>query len=269
MSKKRVQEQFGAHAAGYVASPIHAKGASLARLVALTQPQPHWLALDVATSAGHTALTFAPHVSHVVATDITPQMLLLAGKLAGEQGVGDLSLGAADAEALPFADRSFDLVTCRIAAHHFPDVGRFLAESARVLRPDGILAVVDNIVPGSHLRGKKARRQRDAGRYVNAFEKLRDPSHHRCLSLDEWTRAFHEAGFTNVTQETAYKQMAFEPWAERMGVSADNKVRLRAMLLQAPEPAAEFLLPQGAGTNLSFRLTEAIIVGRKPSAARP
>jgi len=269
VSKERVQEQFGAHAAGYVASPIHAQGASLARLVALTQPQSHWLALDVATAAGHTALAFAPHVGHVVATDITPQMLPLAAGLAVERGIVNLSLGAADAEALPFAGDSFDLVTCRIAAHHFPDVGRFLVESARVLRPDGILAVVDNVVPGSHLRGKKARRQRDAGRYVNAFEKLRDPSHHRCLSLDEWSRAFHEAGFIRIIQETAYKQMAFEPWAERMGVSADNKVRLCAMLLQAPEPVAEFLLPQGAGTNLSFRLAEMIIVGRKPPAACP
>jgi len=65
---------------------------------------------------------------------------------------------------LPFGG-AFDLVTCRIAAHHFADIGRFLRESARALRPGGLLAVVDNVVPCSRLRGKRADRQRQAGAY--------------------------------------------------------------------------------------------------------
>lgn len=75
-----------------------------------------------------------------------------------------------------FGDGAFDAVTCRIAPHHFADIGRFIAEAVRVLRPGGLLAVVDNIVPGSRLRGKKADRRRAAGEYINIFEKLRDPT---------------------------------------------------------------------------------------------
>ena len=56
-------------------STVHAQGESLARLVELTNPQPTWIVLDVSTGAGHTALAFAPHVAHVVATDLTPQMI--------------------------------------------------------------------------------------------------------------------------------------------------------------------------------------------------
>ncbi|MCP4428488.1 MAG: methyltransferase type 11, partial [Chloroflexi bacterium] len=78
MSKSVVKEQFGANAAAYATSKPHAKGASLARLVELTRPQPDWQMLDVATAAGHTAFIFAPHVAHVWATDITPEMLALA-----------------------------------------------------------------------------------------------------------------------------------------------------------------------------------------------
>ena len=263
--KQRVQQQFGASAAAYATSQVHAKGASLARLVELLRPQPEWRVLDVATAAGHTALAFAPHVAHVTATDITEPMLMVAAQLAQDRGVANISLQTADAENLPFVDGSFDLVTCRIAAHHFLEVGRFLTEAVRVLRPHGLLAVVDNVVPGSRLRGKKAQRQRDAGRYVNAFEKLRDPSHHRCLSLPQWEDAFRTASFELVHQETASKPIDFDDWATRMRVSAENRLRLRALLLQAPEPVAEFLSPQISGDKLSFQLTETILIGRKPA----
>jgi len=75
MTKSLVQQQFGAHAATYVTSAVHAKGASLARVVELVAPRPDWHALDVATGAGHMALAFAPYVTRVVASDITPEML--------------------------------------------------------------------------------------------------------------------------------------------------------------------------------------------------
>ena len=74
MTKSLVQQQFGAHAAAYSTSTVHAKGASLARLVELVKPQPDWRALDIATGSGHTAAAFAPHVSRVTASDITGEM---------------------------------------------------------------------------------------------------------------------------------------------------------------------------------------------------
>ncbi|MEW5987213.1 MAG: methyltransferase domain-containing protein [Chloroflexota bacterium] len=264
MDKQLVQQQFGRSAAAYATSTVHAKGASLARLVELTRPQPNWRVLDVATAAGHTALAFAPHVAWVVATDLTPAMLPVARRLAQERGLSNMVWNAADAEALPFAPASFDLVTCRIAPHHFPHVERFLAEAARVLRPGGVLAVVDNVVPGAAgVRGRKAKAAALlAGRYVNALEKLRDPSHHDCLSLDEWVNGFAAAGFAVTAQETADKTMAFDDWVERMQVGAADQVRLRVMLRQAPEAAAGFLTPQFSGDRITFRLSEAIVVGQ-------
>ena len=117
MSEPRslVQKQFGAHAAGYATSPVHAKGASLQRLIDLVQPEKHWRALDVATGAGHTALAFAPHVAEVTASDITDEMLAEAEKLARARGLANVIFAKADAMALPFADSSFELVTSRDA----------------------------------------------------------------------------------------------------------------------------------------------------------
>ncbi len=258
MSKHLVKKQFGEHAAAYATSPVHAQGASLARLVELVQPQPHWRVLDVATAAGHTAFAFAPHVAQVVATDLTPEMIPVAAKLAAEKGIENVTLESADAESLPYADASFDLVTCRIAPHHFPHIDRFMAEAARVLRPLGILAVVDNVVPGGDPAADAA------GAYVNAFEKLRDPSHHRALSAAEWLAAYAAAGFVLLHVETAAKRMAFTPWAERMGVSPETLAELRRLLRDAPPAAAVFFAVEAAGDDLSFTLDEAIFVGRKP-----
>ncbi len=261
-NKQTVKQQFGANAAAYATSVVHAKGYSLARLVEQTQPQTDWSMLDVATAAGHTAFAFAPHVAQVTATDLTPEMLTVAAGLAQEKEITNVRFELADAEDLPYDNDTFDLVTCRIAPHHFPDIQQFIYEAARVLKPGGLLAVVDNIVPGTHLRGKKARLLNAAGAYVNAFEKLRDPSHGRCWSASEWMHGFQQAGFAVQHQELLAKEMEFGSWVARMQVSPEDTVRLRAMLTQAPTAVADFLTPQISNDRITFHLTELLIVGK-------
>ena len=250
MDKKSVQEQFGAHARTYITSRPHAKGASLQRLVELVEPQPDWHALDVATAAGHTAFAFAPRVTHVWATDITPEMLTVAREQVAARGVDNVSVEHADAEDLPYADGRFDLLTCRIAPHHFPDIDAFLRESVRVLRPGGILAVVDNIVPVGV-----------AGDYVNAFEKLRDPSHGRCLSLEEWLEGYTQAGLQLTQHEVLEKQMVFEDWAARH--DPVMQAYLQALLGHGPPETQEFLHPRSEDGRTLFHLQEGLFIGRK------
>src|SRR5947207_174991 len=131
MTKSLVQEQFGATAAHYLTSKPHAKGKSLERLVELVQPQPAWRALDVATGAGHTAYAFAPHVARVWATDITEEMLAVVRDEIGQRKLGNVRVAYAKAESLPFEDQTFDLVTSRIAPHHFDSIADFLDEERR------------------------------------------------------------------------------------------------------------------------------------------
>ena len=77
-------------AAAYATSEVHAKGASLARLVEISEPKPHWRVLDVATGAGHTAFAFAPHVAKVTATDIDDEMLAETRKFAKANGLANV-----------------------------------------------------------------------------------------------------------------------------------------------------------------------------------
>lgn len=262
-SKARVQQEFGANAAYYATSKVHAKGYSLQRLVEVLPLQADWRGLDVATAAGHTAFALAPHVAHVTATDLTPEMIPVAQQVAQEKGISNVTLETADAEALPYEDATFDVVTCRIAPHHFPNIAQFLAESARVLRQGGFLAVVDNVVPGSRLRGKKGKVAQKTADYINAFEKLRDPSHGRCWSLNAWLDGFHNVGLTVTHQETWQKEMAFYKWANRLHPDPELVLKLEVMLRQAPEPVLAFLTPEFTGDRILFYLSEAIIVGQK------
>ncbi len=104
--------------------------------------------LDVATGAGHTAIAFAKAGAQVTATDITPEMLMTTRQHAIDQDVS-LTVQEAAAEALPFGDKTFACLTCRIAAHHFASVPIFLAEAMRVLRSGGYLLVINNISPAN------------------------------------------------------------------------------------------------------------------------
>lgn len=264
MSKNLVQQQFGANAANYLTSTVHAKGASLARLVELVRPGPEWTALDVATGAGHTAAAFAPHVARVVASDLTPEMLVQARKLATSKGFANMETAEADAESLPFPDESFDLVTCRIAPHHFPDIARFLAESHRVLKPGGTFALVDNVSPDAETTpGFSKAELREAAHAYNAFEKNRDPSHGRALTTAEWLELFADAGFALVHREHAPKAMDFQSWVATMDVPAATVPRLAAMLDEASPALRTFLQPSNEAGKRGFILSELIAIAKK------
>jgi ubiquinone/menaquinone biosynthesis C-methylase UbiE len=265
MTKSLVQQQFGAHAAAYATSSVHAKGASLARLVELVKPQPDWQALDIATGAGHTAAAFAPHVARVIAGDLTEQMLQESAKLAAAKGLANMETVRADAEALPFEDARFDLVTCRIAAHHFPDVPTFVAEVWRTLKAGGTFALVDNISPDAESTpGFSSAELRDAALTYNAFEKIRDPSHGRCLGMAEWGEVLGDTGFEVLHKERLPKDMEFAPWVERMGTDAATVERLRSMLTEGTAALQAFLKPRLDDGKLWFTLDEAIVIARKP-----
>ena len=88
--KARVQDQFGASAAAYVASAGHAAGDDLAQLVAWAEGGPDKAALDVATGGGHTALALATHYGRVVASDLTAPMLAAAEGFIRGRGVGNV-----------------------------------------------------------------------------------------------------------------------------------------------------------------------------------
>jgi ubiquinone/menaquinone biosynthesis C-methylase UbiE len=256
MSKKALsQERFGRHAQAYVTSQDHAVGSDLDRLLELARPAPGWAVLDIATGGGHTALHFAPDVARVIASDLTLKMLEAARAFISGRGVKNIQFSAAEAENLPFASATFDLVTCRIAPHHFTDCARFVGEAARLLKPGGLLLVQDHLLPEAAA----------AAEYLEEFERLRDPSHHQAFSQAGWIGMYQAAGLAIEHTERVGKRHQFVPWVERQGCPPEVVARLEELLRLAPPAAADWMQPQQVGTpEASFANQHLIILGRKP-----
>lgn len=250
-SKSLSQARYTRFADGYVTSETHAKGSDLDRLIAIAQPERHWQALDIATGGGHTALKFAPHVQHVIASDLTPRMLERARRhIVDDKGITNVSFQEADAEDLPFESGRFDLVTCRIAPHHFPDVQRFLRECARVLKPGGVLMLQDQLLPDD----------KAAAQFVDAFERLRDPSHNRAFNEADWIAMCAEAGFAVEHCEQYIKRHQFLPWARRQGNDDATIERLVGMMRAAPPDGREWMDPADWGAESATFVNRHIIV---------
>jgi ubiquinone/menaquinone biosynthesis C-methylase UbiE len=155
-------------------------------------------ALDVATGGGHVARRLRDAGINVVTVDSAPGM---------EPDV--VSRG----EDLPFAAGSFDVVACRVAAHHFDDVEKAMFEMARVSR-DRVI-VVDNLFLDE--RAEEA-------------DRVRDPSHVRNYTEQEWRELFEAAGLRIDEVRRSPKPIEVEPWLERAATPEADADRVRELL---------------------------------------
>ncbi len=228
--KSQVQKQFAKNAGKYVTSAGHAQGEDLALLVASSQATPDMNVLDIATGGGHVANALAPLVQRVTALDLTEEMLQVAEQFIQGNGHHNVDFVAGDAEKLPFDDDSFDLVTCRIAAHHFPDVSAFVHEALRVLKIGGRLLLIDNVAP-----------ERDEhDQFYNEVEKCRDASHVRAWRKTEWIQMLEYAGFRLETMVSFQKRFKFDEWCNRAALPERERELLEASMLSAPSVIRKF-----------------------------
>ena len=169
-------EQFNRQSDHYGKSHILADTSDVAEALAGVAPAACGRALDVATGGGHTALRIARMGWSVTAGDVSARMLENARKLLGEAGF-QMDAVLFPAEEMPFPDSTFDLVAVRVAPHHFSSPERFVAEAARVLKPNGHFLLIDGCVPDGDPESEA---------WLHRVEKWRDPSHGRFLPRSEW-----------------------------------------------------------------------------------
>ncbi len=230
-TRDSVKEQFGAAAERYAVSSYHQESPDLAAMRTAVSLRGDERVLDLGTGTGHTALAFAPHVGEVIGVDITEAMLEQARRLAAEQGVDNVRFEQGDALALAFEDDAFDLVTCRVCAHHFTDAAAAVREAARVLRPSGTFLLVDSVSPEDPAEDT----------FYNAIELLRDRSHVRGYRVSEWVAMFEAAGLRAEHLDTFGVPLDFDEWVERIGTPDAERAALRALFLGATDAVRERL----------------------------
>lgn len=223
--KKDIQEQFGKNAASYVSSPIHKDGKDLVKMVGMADINGQEVLLDIATGGGHTANSFASLVKKVTALDLTKEMLAAAENFIKGNGRLNVEFVQGDAEQLPFSDLSFDIVTCRIAPHHFPNVDLFIKEVYRVLKSEGQFLLNDNVVP----------EKQGFDQFYNTIEKMRDYSHFRAWKKSEWIQKLEYSGLEIFEWHRFEKTFRFDKWCSNMKLSEPEKNHLTRYILESSQ----------------------------------
>lgn len=239
---RAAQAQFGQQAASYAGSLVHSSGQSLEAVVEYAAMGRYPVALDLGSGAGFTAFALADFADYVLATDIAPQMVVEAGRLAEERGVTNVGLALVEAESLPFAADSLDLVSTRWAAHHFHDLPAAVSEIQRVLKPGAACILADTVAPEEEAEAI----------WMNRVERLRDSSHQRNLKVSQWRELLEGSGF-EITHDTMTKvDLEFEEWVRRASTPSEEVEALRREFLTAPEAMVAAFGIQIDGDAINF-----------------
>jgi SAM-dependent methyltransferase len=244
-----VARQFGPRAAAYVASPVHAQGEDLDELKAHVGAQHYGRVLDLGCGGGHVSFTMARHVGEVIACDLSDAMLAAVTQEAEARGVANLRTQQGKAEALPFADASFDFVATRYSTHHWQDVPAALREAHRVLKPGGSIMVMDAVAPAEVL----------CDTFLQTVEMLRDPSHVRDYSVREWLDMLTAAGFTPEEPRRRRLRLDYASWIARMQTPKLQADAIRALMDQIPDAVRTHFAIEPDG---SFMLDTASVLAR-------
>lgn len=241
--------QFGSRAQAYLTSAVHAQSPDLDALVMLMRDRADARVLDLGCGGGHVTFNVAKLVKAIVAYDLSPEMLGVVERVARERGLSNVTTRQGAVERLPFDDDSFDAVLSRFSAHHWRDVDAGLREAERVLRPGGMLAIVDTVSPGIPL----------VDTYFQALELLRDCSHVRNYARAEWEAAIARAGLRPRSVAQFRLRLDFKAWVERMNTPPLHVDAIRSLQNAVSAEASRYFQTEPDGSYcIDVALFEAV-----------
>ena len=209
--------------------------------------------LEVAAGTCACGRAVAPGARSVTCLDMTPAMLEVGRTEAEKEGLHNMHFVLGDAAELPFLDNSFDIVLSRLAFHHFPNTDRPFAEMARVLKPGGKLVMIDMEAAEEALRTS-----------FDGIEKLRDPSHVRCLSKEEMLALYRENGLTIFCDEIVKMPVILQNWMDHTATPPEIRAQIKTKMEQdiaGGTPTGFY--PYYDGSEIRFNQRWVLLIGHK------
>lgn len=202
LNAKTIQKSFTEQAKNFETKSMNfTKQEYLEHMISCVKPQKTDTVLEVAAGTCICGRSLAPFVKNVTCLDMTTAMLAVGKAEAAKQKLLNMNFVQGDAEKLPFSDNSFDIVISRLAFHHFPNTKRCFSEMVRVLKTGGKLVVMDMEAAEETLRNTE-----------DEIETLRDPSHMRNLSKEEFTEMFQESRLPITTMDCTELPVSLSAW---------------------------------------------------------
>lgn len=171
-------------------------------IVAAIKPSGNDIVLDIASGTGEPGLTIAGMLAggKVVLTDLSEDMLVIAKENAAGRNISNIEVKSCDVCELPFANESFDALSCRFGFMFFPDMQLAANEMARVLKPGGRIATSVWNVPEKNFW---------VTAMMGTINKNMDipkppegaPGVFRCCQPGLMRSIFEQAGFKNIREE--------------------------------------------------------------------
>jgi ubiquinone/menaquinone biosynthesis C-methylase UbiE len=245
-----VIEQYASRANAYLSSAVHAKGEDLELMASLIGHRPDAIALDMGCGGGHVAFRMASLVNKVVAYDLSDSMLATVAAEAQRRGLSNIITKQGSAESLPCPSEAFDIVATRYSAHHWHAFAEGLAQMRRVMKPGGLAIFMDVITPGVPLLDT----------WLQSMELLRDPSHVRNASLDEWKSTLTSLGFEVGRVEKYRLRLEFKSWIERMKTPETHVTAIRSLQQRASAAVTDYFEIEDDG---SFTVDTMLLVAHK------
>jgi len=222
------QQQYQDKSQAYLNSQVHAQGIEFQKMQQLIQSHQFQKVLDLGCGGGHVTYQVAALVDEVVAYDLTPSMVELLSTQAKQKGWNNVIAQQGTAEKLLFIDQRFDCVITRYSAHHWQSVAQAMHEIYRVLIQDGKVIIVDILGNSNPV----------IDTFFQTIEMIRDPSHVRNYSLEEWMHFAEYAGFKVETVEK--QRLDFQSWTERMQTPEYAITTIRNLQTKASEPVQRY-----------------------------
>ncbi|MHB8880697.1 MAG: class I SAM-dependent methyltransferase [Thermodesulfovibrionales bacterium] len=215
--------------------------------------QPDDTLLDVACGSGAFALFCAEKVRAVCGVDISDRSITMAADTARDRNLQNVTFIRGDVEAIPAADGSFSIATCRMAFHHMGNYQKVFSEMVRCLQKNGRICIQD----------VTAYDQKEMDAYFERLDKQVDISHNRSLSKKEIIDLFDSQGLRILNTFESRHEFEINEYASHAIQAPENFEALNRLLEAGLNDAALSALLYKKGDRTLLKKDGIVVLGIK------